>query len=200
MSFASYCVDLEVFIKPFLQFCNGCGNVTCHHWDPDVAPHEWRQCDWRVRPRRRATLLELALLHRSMLLFLRSAMPGRRCGPPICCAAVNCRPGMRTPAVTPFPPPCKIGGDRTSDACKVFRWSPGPLPRLIVHARPSGLRFRSTPLIVTRRAGRHGISLVPREKPRDPRVNLADACQHAKFRASAPHAHLLRGGRLNYYP
>ena len=145
--------------------CNGCGQVTCHHWAPDVAPHEWCQWDWRVRPRRSATLLERRLLRRSMSLLACSVMLSRRRGPPICCAAVNCCRGMRSPAVTPFLPPVRWGGG-TSDACKVFRRPPGPLPWLIVHARPSGLRFRSTPLIVTRRAGRHGISLVPREKPR----------------------------------
>ena len=52
----------------------------------------------------------------------------------------GCR-GKVTPAVSPFPPRGKIGGDRTSDACKVVCWPPGPLPCPIVHARPSGLGF-----------------------------------------------------------
>ena len=90
--------------------CNGCGHVTCHHWAPDVAPHEWCQWDWRVRPRRSATLLERRLLRRSMSLLACSVMLSRRRGPPICCAAVNCCRGMRTPAVTPFPPPVRWGG------------------------------------------------------------------------------------------
>ena len=162
--------------------CNGCGHVTCHHWAPDVAPHEWCQWDWRVRPRRSATLLERRLLRRSMSLLACSVMLSRRRGPPICCAAVNCCRGMRSPAVTPLSPPCKIGEIGPRMHAKSFvgpqAHSHGPLCMQALQG--------STPLVVTPPSRQtRNLARASRETPSPP-IALEVGIELLDTRASLP--------------